>query len=79
MCLLMFSAWVLCSCHCQLPVTAIREIKILNELSHCSMVKLLEVVTSVGEVSNYNSKQTNWPMKALDGSHAANHSFLFIL
>lgn len=35
----------------QLPVTAIREIKILNELSHVSMVKLLEIVTSVGEVS----------------------------
>lgn len=52
MCLLMFPAWILCYCHYQLPVTAIREIKILNELSHCSMVKLLEVVTSVGEVSN---------------------------
>lgn len=34
----------------QLPVTAIREMKILNELSHPSMVRLLEIVTSVGEV-----------------------------
>ncbi|CAN0168641.1 unnamed protein product, partial [Hapterophycus canaliculatus] len=33
---------------CQLPVTAIREMKILNELSHDSMVRLLEIVTSVG-------------------------------
>ncbi|CAM9164178.1 unnamed protein product [Ectocarpus fasciculatus] len=32
-----------------LPVTAIREMKILNELSHPSMVRLLEIVTSVGE------------------------------
>lgn len=32
-------------------MTAIREMKILNELSHDSMVRLLEIVTSVGEVS----------------------------
>ena len=39
------------SCNAQLPVTAIREMKILNELSHPSMVRLLEIVTSVGEVN----------------------------
>lgn len=38
--------------HQQLPVTAIREMKILNELSHPSMVRLLEIVTSVGEVGH---------------------------
>lgn len=32
-----------------LPVTAIREMKILSELSHPSMVRLLEIVTSVGD------------------------------
>lgn len=32
-------------------MTAIREMKILNELSHPSMVRLLEIVTSVGEVN----------------------------
>ncbi|CAM9431990.1 unnamed protein product [Ascophyllum nodosum] len=32
-----------------LPLTAIREMKILTELSHPSMVRLLEIVTSVGE------------------------------
>lgn len=41
--------------NCQLPVTAIREMKILNELSHPSMVRLLEIVTSVGEVNMQGS------------------------
>jgi serine/threonine protein kinase len=32
-----------------LPLTAIREIKILKELQHPNMVRLLEVVTSTGQ------------------------------
>lgn len=44
-----------------LPVTAIREIKILNELSHCSMVKLLEVVTSVGEKDDDDDDDKDTP------------------
>ncbi|CAM9615602.1 unnamed protein product [Scytosiphon promiscuus] len=42
-----------------LPVTAIREMKILNELSHDSMVRLLEIVTSVGEEDEEDDGKTD--------------------
>lgn len=59
-CAILIMLCVCVSCVCaQFPITAIREIKILQQLQHPNIVNLKEIVTTKGTFANHGVTTVN--------------------